>query len=304
MKEYRYTNFLTTAYPKESTELESHYKEALDWIQSLGIPIKNTRLEIYNSSLKGLPKTIEELLKEENEERGLTKFLELQKTLGEISEIIRIHTSFKKIDAELFTSKLKKISSGKPFTASSANDPSRDFAFELSIAGRFIRAGFEVDLNQLADLIAIIDNKIIFIECKRIKSEKQIEKRLKEARDQISRRNRSTISKKNFGFIAANITPILIPNDQLLTAKDVHIAKTIHESHLHSFARKIDEKKIRFPTETSGIFYESSNQILITEPPHPHALIRGATFLRMTKKHEHIETINKFIPLISNQNLT
>lgn len=302
MKEYRYTNYLTTAYPKESEELESNYREALDWIQSLGIPTKNTRLDIYSNSLKEIPKTIEELLKEEDENRGVTKFLELQKTLGEISEIIRFHTSFKKIDSESFISKLKKISSGKPFTANSANDPSRDFAFELSIAGRFIRAGIEVDLNQLADLVAIIDSKIIFIECKRIKSEKQIEKRIKEARDQISKRSKSTISKKNFGFIAANITPILISSDILLTAKDIHTAKTIHESHLHSFARKIDERNIKFSAEISGIFYESSNQVLITEPPYPHAIIRGATFLKMTKKHEN--TDNKLIPLISNQNIT
>ncbi len=304
MKEYRYTNYLTTAYPKESEELESNYKEALEWIQSLGIPTKNTRLDFYNNSLAGLPKTIEELLKEDDEKRGITKFLELQKTLGEISEIIRTHTSLKEIDAESFISKLKKITSGKPFIENSANDPSRDFAFELSIAGRFIRAGFEVDLNQLADLVAIIDHRVIFIECKRIKSEKQIEKRLKEARDQISKRSKSTISKKNFGFIAANITPILISSDQLLTAKDIQTAKTIHESHIHSFARKIDERSIKFPAETSGIFYESSNQVLITESPHTHAIIRGATFLRFTKKHEHIETINKFIPLISNQNIT
>ena len=51
--------------------------------------------------------------------------------------------------------------------------------FELTKASRFINAGFEVQFNHLADIVAVKEGfPKIFIECKRIRSPKRVQKLL------------------------------------------------------------------------------------------------------------------------------
>ena len=62
-----------------------------------------------------------------------------------------------------------------------------DFAFELSVASRFLSAGHPVESGTLADVVAIVGRHKIYVECKRIQSDRKFITRVGEAAKQASK---------------------------------------------------------------------------------------------------------------------
>lgn len=82
----------------------------------------------------------------------------------------------------------------------------RDFSFELSMAAKFVSAGLTVDFGHDADLRVPLNDLTFFVECKRLKSPQQIQKRIKEGAKQLHKRYvKSETPHKARGMLAISI---------------------------------------------------------------------------------------------------
>ncbi len=99
------------------------------------------------------------------------------------------------------------------------------------MAARFLKAGYEVDLRTITDIEVQIGDRKLYVECKRIKSVKQLGKRISKANNQIRTRINKEISNKNRGMIALNLTDLLNPDSRPI------ITKSINDYSHNSFAK-------------------------------------------------------------------
>jgi len=145
---------------------------------------------------------------EDASEGHLHQFAQAQR---EIFELVRLKETLQTQEGTHLLQRLKQVTSGRPFRSARIHDPARDISFELSIAGRFLKAGLEVDLSQIADVVVRSGSYTIYVECKRITSEKQVEKRIAEAYRQASRRIASSNSSRAKGFCAFEVSEVINP---------------------------------------------------------------------------------------------
>ena len=176
-----YTRQKTDKYIAESKQLENEYKDACDWINSFGINYKITRFGNYEQDVESFLNGQDELSAKESVKTFMNAHLEA-------NELIRLKNTFDSFDSSELEESIKKIASGQRYRNASKTDQSRDFAFELNIASRFAKAGFSIDLKGISDVVVQIENRKLFVECKRLKSYKQLEKRVRAANVQISKR--------------------------------------------------------------------------------------------------------------------
>ena len=62
----------------------------------------------------------------------------------------------------------------------------RNFLFELLVTARFYLAGYAIDFDDTSDVVDKRDGLIVRAECKRLASEKQLEKRISYAAEQLA----------------------------------------------------------------------------------------------------------------------
>lgn len=206
-----------------------------------------------------------------------------------------------------FLQRLRGITSGTPFRSAQAHDPARDISFELSIAGRFIKAGLEVDLSQVADVVVRCDRYTIYVECKRITSEKQVEKRISEAYQQASRRIASSASSQAKGLCAFEVSEIINPQLEMYTVTGPLEFQHATSQQLASYVfgkRYIVQKHSKKGVLGSLFQYiaqgysidEASQEIQLTNN-------RGASFFNTTRTASEATLVDSFLERLSNQGM-
>lgn len=197
-------------------ELEHHLndlREIKSFFEDRNISTKSTRISRYIKYLEEKTsngcKTNEDLFKNTKAnflDNDLTWHLYV---LREVHELMFILKGLKVHVPKGVDEKLSKITAGSDFAASDKNTEHRNTQFELRIASYFCQAGYSVDLSTDTDIIAENEERIYYIECKRIASHRAIKANLEKAKSQISLRMPNyTIEKKAFGIIAADVTKI------------------------------------------------------------------------------------------------
>lgn len=140
------------------------YKHALDWLKKFGINIQNSRLANYRKEILKLQTTLNTgPVKQQND-------LELAaENLLEALEVIDIWSALKNYTGDGLQARLMKAFYGTTYRKDEPKEGynHRDFAFELWINARLIKAGFDVDLSIETDAKTKIKNDEIYIECKR-----------------------------------------------------------------------------------------------------------------------------------------
>lgn len=256
-----YTKYIDPGVEKfiaESKELENAYIEACEWISSLGITYKKTRFGTYE-------KDVENFLGNRDTETAEESVKIFMNAHMEANELIRVKKAFESLDSESFLETIKKSISGQRFRNVNKEDQSRDFAFELGVASRFLKAKYNVDLRSISDLVVDIDGRKLYVECKRIKSYKQLEKRVKTANQQIKARLSNDHSSKSRGMIALNLTdvinpeakPIIAPNVDAYRHKSASILKDFVLSNKPKLSKNRHKKCLGALTEftTQGLIY-------------------------------------------------
>lgn len=142
--------------------------------------------------------------------------------------------------------KLRLIVGGRDFAALDTDSHSRNAQFELRIASYFCQAGCSVDVSTDTDVVALSDDHVFCLECKRVGSRTQLAKRLSEARTQLAQRMPGKHGKRLVvGCIAADVTKVAFSHNGLTFGlTNGHSRDVIHEklvqiaelaTNMHSF---------------------------------------------------------------------
>lgn len=280
----------------------NEYEEACRWIESLGLPYSRGRFRLYHESIKNSLKTIREV---KEPDAKVDEFIKYLNSYAEAIELIRLKNSFSGRKHEEYIDKLRHVASGQPFRNSSKSDSSRNFGFELSMAARLITAGYETDINQLADIVSKINGRNIYFECKRIKSIKKLRERVKAANLQLKRRLLKDKSSGARGIAAINVTDILNPQYNFVVADSAEEIKKSHSNQMNEFVISNETiLKTKAIKKILGLICEYNLYGFVrNEKPFDIINCRGIKFLQYDNRASSDKLITEITERISNQNI-
>jgi len=278
------------------------YAEVCDWFSHLGFNYSKNRYGIYKKYFERFQYMKDKKSFDSINEGAIEFKRSFDNAYIEMNEIIRIYNCLKYIDSNEFLEQMKKVSSGQEFRASSNNDPARDFLFELSVACRFIKAGYKVSLNGICDVVVDLNNDgILFVECKRIKSASKIDKNVKKANKQIVTRIKGYKSSKVKGLVAINVTDLLPKNNMFITGS-VQESTDIHRNHSNSFIRKnLEQLSLGMQNKSLGLMCESASMYYFLKESDQG----GYTYSRHTEFLSYFDSplFEKLVPELSSQDI-
>ena len=219
---------------EDGKDILEEYNEACDWIDSFGLNHSSSRFGEYKKKINNIANNLKSSNSAEEKYNVFTDYLN---SFNESIELIRLKKAFSTEKHINYLDQLKKITSGKTVRNQSDNDFARNFAFELSVAARMINAGYEVDVSQLADIVVSVDSRLLFMECKRLTSSKQLFKRIKLASKQLNKRLSSSRALRARGLIAINVTDIINPDFNLNKSTDAEEMKNYHSFQFNEFMK-------------------------------------------------------------------
>ena len=205
-----------------------------EWVKSVGIDVDKTRIGEYQRFLSYLAsKTCKQDFSEDDSSR-------MVHALREIEELLWIQEGLKTQKLKGGMDVLKKILGGAPFAKDDSSIASaRDFQLELRIASYFLQTGFNVDMDGDCDLEVLFPEGKLFVECKRLKSQKKVMKRAKNAALQLKNRYRSTKQQK-YGLAVFDISNIIMPNQGITSGPSGTGVRDLIRYHLVAFSQKFD----------------------------------------------------------------
>ena len=160
----------------------SKLDDVFKWIKDKSVKVDLSRYSKYKGYIDDFynKDTLKEKLSLES------KFAHLNEAAQECIQIVQVYEAFKDVKGNSFDERIKKIVAGQDFyNSTNKEDQPRDFLYELLVAARFKEFGYEIDFEQLTDVVAKKNNKTIYIECKRIKSDNRLEKNFSKACKQL-----------------------------------------------------------------------------------------------------------------------
>jgi len=161
--------------------------QACDWLTSIGVQHSNTRLGQYRRLFADLATSQETRTLDDFYTRY--SFADWVNAAHEAAEVVRIYEGFRAVSNPGLVSRLRESLRGHELFVLDNDDRSgRDFTFELTIAAKFARNRYPIDFGSDADVESVVNETPFFVECKRLKSERQIEKRIKEGLKQLRKR--------------------------------------------------------------------------------------------------------------------
>ncbi len=262
---YNTASTLTSTFSRTNyADLSDDYQAAYDWFQSYGFNVAVTRLSRYKGCIDELAKHYRNgTLKAASFKRN---FANQVTSLSEATEIIRIHRGLAALYSSGLRGKLQVVLSGQDGRPSVSDfDPGRDTAFELLLASRCHRAGLQVEIGAVADLVILLNNAELFVECKRLKSNEKIRKRIKNAMKQLHRRYKTARNPLTArGIVALSITDSSNPEHGLMighTMEEVSAKVQRHVDHFvtqhQSLWHQVEDKR------TIGILVELSTPSVV-----------------------------------------
>lgn len=285
---------------EDGNEFDRQYTEACDWLSSIGIDHNRTRYGTYKKAIDKFSNYNEKWKSEEQASYETYSFLN---AYAEIAELVRIRSVFSENQYSSLNEKIKKVVAGAPFRNFSEKDNSRDFLFELTIATRFINAGFNVDISQSADVVASSNGITIFIECKRVKSVKQVKKRVKSANLQIKKRIRSAMATGARGIVALNVSDIINPENKMTFIDDPNELKRINSNELQLFVENFEAGlNSKSNSKVLGVICEHiSHGFTIRRRPPLYLYCRGAKFYMYNLSLKYENLVSEIFPKLCNQ---
>lgn len=302
----------TAMYKGEFTDRKVEFSEACKWLdKEMGFPYKSTRMGDYERLLKTF---VNPSAKAPTERDSLDDFYKFMQAATEACQIIRLWNTFKSGEHQGLKERIKHVMSGKSIRMEAIkknknglnDDPARDFAFELNIASRFLKGGFEVDLTDDCDIVVSIGKDKLYVECKRIKSLKKLGDRIKSASKQIDSRvgkNR----KNKFGLVALDVTDLLLPEGTVTATKNVNFYDIQIQKAITDFAKDHqDTSNKNTGRNVVGVFFEYSSSALFFDAKKEPFLGFGRSACmsrKATQSKKSLAIVNGFIDKIANQNL-
>lgn len=255
---------MTESYPVPPETLPSlslaHHLDDLiemrDFLEGRGINTQNTRVGRYATYLEDVSthgmRDASKIFKNSVGDRFQIPLDWLLYVLREVHELAWILKGLKINLPSGIDEKLQKVVSGRDFAALDSDSQSRDIQYELRIASYFCQAGCEVHLDQETDIIALTNEHAFYLECKRIGSDSQLQKRLAEARSQLTSRLPKKLDHREvYGCVAADVTKVAFPRNgftfgvtnehakNIVQRKLVHVSDVIQRTPLFRDSKQL-----------------------------------------------------------------
>jgi len=188
-------------------------------LKSAGVRVENTRLDAYRKAIANFDKVANE--NRLREWAGTEKIALLYNDLQESQKILEACDQFDDLTKPGLLTRLEKVFSGQRVLADETSEKAeaRNVLFELVVAARLKKAGFEVDLDRIEDIRFPLWDRPCFAECKRIRSANLLKRRIQEAPDQIGRRCDGAGTSSVRGIIAIDVSKIESRDDFLLVCR-------------------------------------------------------------------------------------
>ncbi len=277
--------------------------EVQDFIERRAITTKNTRIERYIQYLKQVvaEKTIDPASIFKNSAEGPFKSPVDWKlyVLREAHELMWILKGIKICAPKGLDDKLKTIVGGRDFAALDGNSHSRNAQFELRIASYFCQTGCDVDLSGETDIIAVSDRITFFLECKRVGSRKQLEKRLSDAKRQLRKRVPKKYAKHAvFSCIVADVTKVAFSHNGLTWATCNEHSKDVIQDKLFAIVK--DLKKFPFFQKCDSLFnywFQIHIPSLVLHPPTETTRFSSYHFFKNSRGRKERRALKNFMSI-------
>jgi hypothetical protein len=290
--------YASQTYISASDELN----RAISWLESLGVRCSGTRVTKYRNIFSELARLqLEDRLSEFNVDRDFEAW---SNAVHEVNPLIRIHEGLSSaVDPSLLPRLKSALRGHAMYVLDNDNRSGRDFTFELSVVAKFAKQGYQVNFNSDADVEAIVDGAPVYVECKRLKSEKKVEERIKEGVNQLTKRYAAAPNPDSArGFLALSIGKVVNPSLQRIVGlNDEHLGQVT--SRLLS--KFIDENRKHWQLSpdprTLGVIAVLDTPAELTQTKQlttVHEAMLDATALPGTEEREQLEAIvrNVFAP--------
>lgn len=230
--------FTTASYQDHAALLQ----EACDWIGTLGVRYAGTRLDTYKKLFNQLAlcqrsDTLDLFFAEHY------TFEEWVNATLESATIIRTYEGLRGVwDADLIRRIKATLRSHELYVLDNADRSGRDFGFELAVAAKFAAKGFAIDFGHDADLRLMLGNVELFVECKRLKSEVKVPRRIKEGLQQLEIRYANVPQpERAAGMLALSVSKVLNPDLKFLLASNAQQLSALAHRHCAAFCDRYRE---------------------------------------------------------------
>ena len=204
-------------------------------LKSAGVRVENTRLDAYRKAIVDFDKVANK--NRLREWASTEKIALLYNDLEESHEILEACDQFDDLTKPGLLTRLEKVFSGQRVLGDETSEKAeaRNVLFELVVAARLKKAGFEVDLDRIVDIRFPLWDRPCFAECKRIRSANLLKRRIQEAADQVGRRCDGAGTSSARGIIAIDVSKIESRDDFLLVCRaDEEVGLEVRR-HLDAF---------------------------------------------------------------------
>ena len=209
----------TTSYE----DIYEKYSDALKWMLDIGVTIGPSRTSHYEKIVKYW----KDSYRTASEEEGREILPDFVSSMFEIYDFIDIYESFKTISPEHLTAiieKLQKAVNG-PINApeeSSKSTTARNFLFEALMAAKVNQPskGVEAMLDAESDTGIKINNRKIWVECKRITTLSKVEANSRKASSQLETILKKQIGSGHRGIVVLDVSKILNPEGKIFVSNN------------------------------------------------------------------------------------
>lgn len=208
--------YTSQTYVEASAQLD----KACRWLESLGVNYSVTRVGRYRTLFSSLAKY--QLADNIGGFFDEYKFEEWVNAAHEVAELVRMYEGLSgQADPSLVTRLRNSLKGHELFVLDNEDCSGRDFSLELSIAAKFSRNGYEINFGHEADLEVQIGEHTFYVECKRLKSGRKVQKRIKHGLKQLHKRYVKSAEPVNArGLLALSIGKIINSELGLLEGAD------------------------------------------------------------------------------------
>jgi hypothetical protein len=201
-------SFPTRVEPPPFASFRESFLAAAEFAYALGVNRSNVRIQAYREFLDALS----------NDDLNKMEAIRSVRLWREVHEVTWVLSVFKDNAIEPPRELLAKAFDGRPLE-DYEDESGRNFFLQLRAAIYFLRLGYAIALDDACDVVASRGRRRLFIECKRLYSEKKSKDRVRECYKQLETRlSTATKSKKNQGLAWVDPSPVMQKHYFLYTA--------------------------------------------------------------------------------------
>lgn len=230
----------TTSYEN----IANKYSDAVTWMKSLDIQINKNRVVHYQKIIECWASSY----KNASLEDGRRIYPDFLSSIFEVHDFIDIYYAFKDVPNNQLIKIIEKLqkSVNGPLNAveeKPETTAARNFLFEALVAARSHRPerGISCILDAASDTGIKLENKKIWIECKRITSQNKLEKNICDATKQLENILNKQVGSGHRGVVAIDISKIFTKGNQILALKDDESLIRTIDAMMDDFIKKNHE---------------------------------------------------------------